>query len=246
MLKGGVQRGSSLNERDKLMYLYYFDRRQNKAHLDAIKSNSANNISEILVKTSLKDYNQKKSLGFSLEEIRDLRLARSPHGKPYFEDFLKPYNKEEREVHFSVSHSGDWWACIIAEEPVGLDIEDISKKSPKFEAIAKRFFTEEEIKYVDAYGKEGFFDIWVRKEAYIKFLGTGLSEGLNTFSVIKKDHFTKAICESKDGNTQGQHIAYLRGAEIMNNIKAAYCTEKDTDIEMNIGLLLNERKYNKV
>ena len=125
------------------MYLYYFDRRQNKAHLDAIKSNSANNISEILVKTSLKDYNQKKSLGFSLEEIRDLRLARSPHGKPYFEDFLKPYNKEEREVHFSVSHSGDWWACIIAEEPVGLDIEDISKKSPKFEAIAKRFFTEE-------------------------------------------------------------------------------------------------------
>lgn len=233
------------------MYLYFYNRGLNKAKLETMKSTVADaEISDVLVKIALKDYNQRKGLGFTEEEIGKLKVARGLHGKPYFTDFVKQNNQEESMVQFSVSHSRDWWACIIADEPVGFDIEDMSKsgnlktsnqdeeekKTTRYEAIAKRFFTEDEKDYVCINGGEGFFDIWVRKEAYIKFLGTGLSEGLSTFSVIKDGQFTNIINGSSDRKTQGQDKAYLSSTEIGSCLKAAYCTAKESKVEKNIEL----------
>ena len=56
------------------------------------------------------------------------------------------------------------------------------------EKIAERFFTEKEL--TDAIDDESFLDIWVKKEAYVKFTGEGLS-GMKSCDVTKLSGFEK-------------------------------------------------------
>lgn len=35
----------------------------------------------------------------------------------------KPRFQNAESIHFSISHSGDWWSCAVSTEEVGLDIQ---------------------------------------------------------------------------------------------------------------------------
>ncbi len=98
----------------------------------------------------------------------------TPHGKPYI--------KELPNVHFSISHSGNIWACAMGETPVGLDIQTEGKVDA--EKIARRFFHPSEIAWLQEHGWEQFARIWAKKESYVKLTGDGLSKGLDYFSVV--------------------------------------------------------------
>ncbi|MDR1805701.1 MAG: 4'-phosphopantetheinyl transferase superfamily protein [Clostridium sp.] len=101
-----------------------------------------------------------------------LRFARGEFGKPYFagiEDF-----------HFSLSHSGEYLALATHDSPVGVDIELLRKPDL---LVARRFFTKDEQEYV-AEDEKRFFEVWTRKEAYIKYTGMGLRTPLPSFSVF--------------------------------------------------------------
>ena len=89
-------------------------------------------------------------------------IALTEKGKPYFKDI---------PLQFSVTNCGDMWMCAISEKPCGIDLQ-IAKKAP-FEKIAERFYRPMENDYVKALGEEGFFRIWVRREAYGKAIGEG-------------------------------------------------------------------------
>ena len=104
------------------------------------------------------------------------RILRTPQGKPYF--------PEAPELHFSVSHSGAYWACAFSDAPVGLDIQMHQHNS--YERLANRFFHPEEAAYLaaKAFSPEAFFRIWTAKESYLKRTGEGLPGGLSTFSVL--------------------------------------------------------------
>lgn len=110
------------------------------------------------------------------------RVARTPHGKPFLPDVP--------ELHYSLSHSGRWLAIAWSHAPVGLDIETIAPR-PSAERIARRHFTPAEQQYLlEVSGPERltrFYRLWTAKEAWVKYLGTGLSEGLSSFSVIPPD-----------------------------------------------------------
>lgn len=75
-------------------------------------------------------------------------------------------------IHFSLSHSGDYVACIVSDKLCGIDIEKHSEKR-EYEKIAKRVCTENELKYVDS--QKAFYDIWTLKESMLKATGEGLS-----------------------------------------------------------------------
>ncbi|MBR5001340.1 MAG: 4-phosphopantetheinyl transferase family protein, partial [Firmicutes bacterium] len=45
--------------------------------------------------------------------------------------------------------------------------------------------------------REKLLWLWVRKEAYVKYLGTGIGEGLKTFSVVQEG--TAGDFREKDG-----------------------------------------------
>jgi len=89
------------------------------------------------------------------------------------------------EIYISVSHSGRYFVCVISDAPVGVDVQEA--RSVKAMNIAGRYFTAEEIKYIEETGDEGFFLIWTRKEAYSKYTGLGLEEIMKGTDVLNRN-----------------------------------------------------------
>lgn len=116
-----------------------------------------------------------------------VRLARDAAGRPYLPD--------HPALDFSVSHTGKAAFCALSDGGrVGIDAEEL-RPFPRAERVAARFFSEGErgefnvprdpeslqgrdLPAESLVGQaERFFRIWTRKEAYLKYLGTGFSEG---------------------------------------------------------------------
>lgn len=136
--------------------------------------------------------------GISANEII---IVKNEFGKPFAEGL---------DVHFSVSHSGDFVVCAVSEKEIGIDIEKI--RDIRLDA-AKRFACESELEYI-ADDINRFFEIWTLKEAYFKCIGTGLGADIknvyftetgngfvcseNGFSIIKPElpeGYAGFICE---------------------------------------------------
>lgn len=105
--------------------------------------------------------------------------------------YLKPYFDEQ--VKFNISHSGDYTICAISQtHEVGIDVEEINE-IPLIDF--DEFFYEEEWRAVlDAPDPLlAFYNLWTKKEAFLKVIGAGLNVPLNQVgiknNVIKwKDH----------------------------------------------------------
>lgn len=103
------------------------------------------------------------------------------HVELLYNQYGKPYVDKE-DYHFSISHSGSLIAFTSCNHPVGIDVQEVKDSiSP-----ALRFFTENEQEYVSG-SLERFFEIWTKKEAYVKMLGSGLSTGFASFDVLSEN-----------------------------------------------------------
>lgn len=107
----------------------------------------------------------------------------------------KPYLKSLPDFHFNISHSSKKVAIAISDSPIGIDIEKLRK--PNFK-IATRFFAENEIDYIGE-NPHRFFEIWTKKEAYLKFKGTGIKFPINSFDVTENDFCPPLFCFEKNG-----------------------------------------------
>lgn len=108
-----------------------------------------------------------------------LTINRNQYGKPYLRDFPG--------VHYNVSHTKGIIVCAIAGRPIGVDVERIRWFDP---LVVKRFFAENEKEYVFSSiegQKERFAEIWTQKEAYVKWLGKGMTVAFNSFDVFNLD-----------------------------------------------------------
>ena len=96
----------------------------------------------------------------------------------------KPYLLSHPNIHFNISHSGNWVVFAFSSKKVGIDIEKVKKINF---GIAKRFYSDEEQKQLFLLNKKKqldyFFDLWTLKESYLKALGTGLTKSLSSFTV---------------------------------------------------------------
>lgn len=94
----------------------------------------------------------------------------------------------DKNVFFSLSHTGNIAAVATAEYPVGLDIEQ--KEDPGLR-MAYRMFAPAEKERLEGFSKSAagdapesqmiFRDIWTGKEAYLKYTGEGISVALSSF-----------------------------------------------------------------
>jgi len=93
-------------------------------------------------------------------------------------------------LHLSVSHSGDQVAIAIAPTAVGIDIEHTGADC-SWQPIADVCFHQSERARLqgldEAAAREAFFEIWTRKEAYLKGIGTGLDTDPASFSTVAPD-----------------------------------------------------------
>ncbi len=115
---------------------------------------------------------------------RDMKYTFNAYGKPYFAN--------AEDLHFSISHSGEYAMVVLSDKEIGCDIQQIKDINL---SIADRFFTAEERKYVKC--TEDFFRIWTLKESFIKTVGKGLAMPLNSFTV-KGLNTDKPYCEYED------------------------------------------------
>ncbi len=125
-------------------------------------------LSELLIKAvAVNHFNLPKS---------EMKIGYGQNSKPHFE--------AHPELHYNLSHSGDWVVAAFSDRPVGIDIERIKEINL---TIAERFFAPEELDSLtglpDEQRKICFFNLWTLKESYLKALGTGLTRPLNSFTV---------------------------------------------------------------
>lgn len=120
-----------------------------------------------------RERDRKQSLGAGLllkqvmkrHGIDDAEITYGIHGKP-----------EIKGIHFNLSHSHDYVVCAVGNKAVGCDIEKIEKIR---ERVAERFFTKNEVLYLNSFEDElkvqEFYRIWTMKESYLKMTGEGMS-----------------------------------------------------------------------
>jgi 4'-phosphopantetheinyl transferase len=94
---------------------------------------------------------------------------------------------ENTPLHFNLSHSDELALLAVTRVcPLGIDLELIRPLNDA-DAIADRFFSARESQGLAALPPEqkptAFFNLWTRKEAWLKATGDGISESLDKVEV---------------------------------------------------------------
>ncbi len=97
----------------------------------------------------------------------------------------KPELLIETTLQFNLTHTRGLIALAVMQvEPVGIDVEYLSRQADIVN-LAERYFAREEAKALQALPidqwNERFYDLWTLKEAYLKACGTGLRTPLSEF-----------------------------------------------------------------
>ena len=97
--------------------------------------------------------------------------------------FGKPRVAGQIAPHFNTSHSGDWVVHgFSASTPIGVDVEAIQPDPIHLDEF-RHALTKTEMERLrslpTALRKQAFISTWVRKEAYVKATGHGLSKPLD-------------------------------------------------------------------
>ncbi len=104
-------------------------------------------------------------------------------------------------LEFGLSHTPGLVACVVSQHRVGVDVERIEPHSD-LEALARRAFSPAEVAELLALEAEQrpvhFFQLWTRKESFLKARGLGLS----------------AAGASTDDRSQDWSFVSLRGSAV--------------------------------
>lgn len=107
---------------------------------------------------------------------QDVKIIKDENGKPH---------SVNNDIYFNLSHSGkSVYVAFNDDAEVGIDVEEISEIP--HEIIDYCFHEEEKkiMKSTNHYDKK-FFEIWTKKEAYLKMLGIGINDNLNNINVTR-------------------------------------------------------------
>ena len=144
---------------------------------------------DMLIKKSLTDYANRRGL----EIPSEARILRTEYAKPYV---------EKQGVFLGVTHTDDMLAVALGDADFGIDAENTERITERYKSIAEKYYFGREKEYVFGTSRdkktefERFLEIWVKKEAYLKCLGTGLSDirRANTYELCGRFEKVEAPC----------------------------------------------------
>ena len=146
----------------------------------------------------------------------------------------KPYLAKEPDIHFNLSHSGEWAVCAISSSPVGVDIQHCDEGRRD---VASRFFHREEIRYLDSLPQfrrdEGFYRLWTLKESFVKATGRGLDLPLRSFWVDIRRGRPQIDC----GNIEGQYKLFELDFPADKSYRLAVCVRDLSESEPRLMIL---------
>lgn len=129
--------------------------------------------------TSTKAYDEVRMLAQEQFGLKDLNILKNEWGRPYFSN--------HSEIDMSISHTDGMIAVVVASgKKVGIDVEKIHKINDMiidkyYSDLEKKILCDEKQDY-----ETGATLIWTRKEAYSKYIGTGLTRDLIKADMIKR------------------------------------------------------------
>lgn len=140
----------------------------------------------------------------------------------------KPALKYHPNIHFSISHSGDYAICSIGDKPMGNDIELIKPGRLK---VADRFFAREELEWMYAVQDEEevtrrMFRIWTMKESFLKVTGKGISLPLGDFAVVMDEEQDRIRIK----HTFNARYYHVKEYQDITGYRVAVCCEESRDV----------------
>ncbi len=155
---------NSFTEEKKADFLSFLDKEKKEQYLSAKNHNRKN---EILLSQGFAKETISKEFG---TDKKDLIFSVTEKGKPFC--------KSHPEIHFSLSHCENFIVLAISHNEIGIDIEKLKTPSDK---LVNRVCCENEISLINSTENKNiiFTEIWTRKEAYLKAIGTGIDRNLS-------------------------------------------------------------------
>ena len=106
-------------------------------------------------------------------------------------------DRSEKQIFYSISHSGEYVICVLSDRNVGVDIENNLRsvfsegKEEQLDKIAKKCLTLGEQIHYETSEEDTKADLllkyWTRKESYSKAIGKGLGIDFSTIDTKKMD-----------------------------------------------------------
>lgn len=104
-----------------------------------------------------------------------LAIEQSPYGKPFLADFP--------DVDFNLSHTADLLAIAVGRNcRLGIDMETFRPRNAISDLVERCFAEAESVWWLaqpESSRVRAFYQLWTRKEAFVKATGFGISLGLN-------------------------------------------------------------------
>jgi len=132
----------------------------------------------------------------ALRRILATKVALPPHALHFvMNHYGKPHLHGDTGIDFNVSHAGQFALIAISTHgQVGVDIEDCNRQLD-ISALADYVFTDLE-RQSELVTTTDFIKRWVAKESVLKAVGVGISEHLQTVSVLPgKNGSYQIICD---------------------------------------------------
>lgn len=126
-----------------------------------------------------------------------LEFVYSEHGKPRLADYS--------DINFNISHCAGVVACVVGENPVGVDVQNVG---PVSDSVSQRVFCANELQLLNtAEDKDCLFaQLWTRKEAYLKMLGIGVHNGLQSVDTTGIEGITTFMVEKAAVSACGESL----------------------------------------
>lgn len=124
-----------------------------------------------------------------------LTIERGVYGKPAL--------AAGHNLHFNLSHAGDFVVVALAGREVGVDIELVAARD--FEALAA-FFSPRELaefrRQTPAARQDFFYALWTAKESFLKATGRGFALDLASFTI----HLAPTIVVESSHDSRSWHF----------------------------------------
>ncbi len=149
------------------------DEKRRNRYLDSARHTDGELLAYALIKKALSCYGK----------VYDCeRKCKNEYGR----EFL-----ESNDVFYNIAHSGELCVCVADKKNCGIDCEKMTDKSRN--NFIDGCFTENEKEYIESSSdkKYAFYEIWTRKESYLKMTGTGLGGGIRKTDTTEMDILNK-------------------------------------------------------
>lgn len=114
--------------------------------------------------------------------LKKVLMENNLHDEVRYNANGKPYLKNN-SVYFNLSDKDNYTALVLSNQKVGIDMERITFRKN----IISKICNEEEKKLIK--NAQDFTIMWVKKESYVKYLGTGLSYGLKNVNTLELKNY---------------------------------------------------------